>query len=69
MQRQADQITPESWYDLSGGTLGEDYEENGVRYVPYTFADGQRVTLVTQMIRPHADLPPLWIPIGWQIGE
>ena len=69
LQTQADQITPESWYDLSGGTLGEDYEENGVRYVPYTFADGQRVTLATQMIRPHADLPPLWIPIGWQIGE
>lgn len=69
LQSEAEHITPESWYNLSGGTLGEAAEENGVRYVPYTFADGQTVTLATQMVRPNADLPPLWIPVGWQIGE
>ncbi len=69
LQTEAEQITPESWYNLSGGTLGGATEENGVRYVPYTFADGQMITLATQMIRPNADLPPLWIPVGWRISE
>ena len=69
LQTEAEQITPESWYNLSGGTLGEATEENGVRYVPYTFADGQMIMLATQMIRPNADLPPLWIPVGWRISE
>lgn len=69
LQREAETFQPQWWYNLRGGTLGEATEEDGVRYMPYYFADGSAVVLHLQMVRPEASLAPLWITVGWHVTE